>query len=143
MTPDNGLQGELLLEVSNFDRQVIVAVNGQPCFEPFEIHEMDSANGALEATVAAGPGQKMDAEKAIQIAIKVEQQRRWALGVRGGTVRIEDLEMFRDVFYTPGRRRHAVESEFTIPPNCYFVQGDNSPVSSDSRSWPDPCVPHR
>ncbi|MDA1229229.1 MAG: signal peptidase I [Planctomycetota bacterium] len=140
---DKESQSELLLEVSNFDRQVIVAVNGQPCFEPFEIHEMDSANGALEATVAAGPGQKMGAEKAIQIAIRVEQQRRWALGVRGGTVRIEDLEMFRDVFYTPGRRRNAVESEFIIPPDCYFVQGDNSPVSSDSRSWPDPCVPHR
>ena len=93
--------------------------------------------------MAARPGNKLDAEKAVQIAIKVEQQRRWALGVQGGSVRINDLEMFRDVFYTPGRRRHAVESEFTVPEGCYFVQGDNSPVSSDSRNWSDPCVPHR
>ena len=139
----NADSGQLLLEVSNFDQQVIVAINGQTCFDAFEIHDVDSSVDALEATMAAGPGQKLDAEKAAQIAIKVEQQRRWALGVKGGSVRIEDLEMFRDVFYTPGRRRNAVESEFTVPSDCYFVQGDNSPVSSDSRNWPDPCVPHR
>ena len=139
----NADSDQLLLEVSNFDQQVIVAINGQTCFDAFEIHDVDSSADALEATVAAGPGQKLDAEKAAQIAIKVEQQRRWALGVKGGNVRIEDLEMFRDVFYTPGRRRNAVESEFTVPSDCYFVQGDNSPVSSDSRNWLDPCVPHR
>lgn len=135
--------GQLLLEVSNFDQQIIVAINGETCFDAFEIHDVDSSTDALEAIVAAGPGQKLDAGKVAQIAIKVEQQRRWALGIKGGSVRIEDLEMFRDVFYTPGRRRNAVESEFTVPNNCYFVQGDNSPVSSDSRNWPDPCVPHR
>ena len=135
--------GQLLVEVSNFDQQVIVAINGHTCFDAFEIHDVDTSTDALEALGSSGTGQKLDAGKVAQIAIKAEQQRRWALGVKGGSVRIEDLEMFRDVFYTPGRRRNAVESEFTVPPNCYFVQGDNSPASSDSRNWPDACVPHR
>jgi len=142
-TQSDADSGQLLIEVSNFDQQVIVAINGKTCFDAFEIHDVDTSTDALEATMAAGPGQKLDAGKVAEIAIKVEQQRRWALGVKGGSVRIEDLEMFRDVFYTPGRRRNAVESEFTVPPNCYFVQGDNSPASSDSRNWPDACVPHR
>ncbi|MFM7865045.1 MAG: S26 family signal peptidase [Planctomycetaceae bacterium] len=52
------------------------------------------------------------------------------------------LNVCRDVFYTPGRRRNAVTKDYSIPENCYFVQGDNSPVSSDSRNWEKPVVPH-
>ncbi len=142
------ISGSLLLEVSNFDHQVVVAVNGQPCFDAFAVDDGDNDDGdndadAAEVVTAIGSPQKTDADRALQVSIQADQQRRWALGVKGGSVRIDELEMFRDVFYTPGRRRHAVESEFTVPSDCYFVQGDNSPVSSDSRNWPDPCVPHR
>lgn len=135
--------GQLVLEVSNIDQQVVVAINGQPCFEPLEIDNAPGEFDSLQANATRLPESQPDAAKAAQIAILTEQQRRWAIGVTGGSVRIEDLEMYRDVFYTPGRRRNAIESEFDVPEACYFVQGDNSPVSSDSRNWPDPCVPHR
>jgi hypothetical protein len=53
--------------------------------------------------------------------------------------------MFRDVFYTPARGRSAAADSgaYTVAAGAYFVQGDNSPVSSDSRSWLNSCVPHK
>ena len=137
------MEENLLLEVSNFDRQIVVAINGQACFDPLPIDTAQSPEETLEASVFTVPGQKMDSAKAAAIAIRLEQQKRWAFGVSGDGVRVSDLEMYRDVFYTPGKRRNAIESEFVVPAGSYFVQGDNSPVSSDSRNWPNPCVPHR
>jgi hypothetical protein len=130
------------LEVSNMDQQIVVAINGVSCFDPFLITSEVSLEETLEASVSSVAGEPMDAARAAQIAIRMEQQKRWAIGVAGTEVKIHDLEMYRDVFYTPGRRRNAIESEFTVPTASYFVQGDNSPVSSDSRNWINPCVPH-
>ena len=142
-TASGQLSQPLILEVSNIDRQVIVAINGTPCFPAVPVDPKTIPEVALEASVSTIIGQKIDPTKAAEIMIRLEQQKRWALGIQGDGVRISELEMYRDVFYTPGRRKNAIDSEFTIPAASYFVQGDNSPVSSDSRSWLNPCVPHR
>jgi signal peptidase I len=133
----------LQLEVSNIDRQVLVALNGMPCFEAFAVASEASPEEALEASVSTPVGQKIDSVKASMISLRLEQQKRWALGISGGETRLTDLQVFRDVFYTPGRRRNAIDSEFSVPEDSYFVQGDNSPVSSDSRNWANPSVPHK
>ena len=58
-----------------------------------------------------------------------------AIGVRGLEVEIHDLRVYRDAYYTQrgGTRAGSVQ----LAADEYFVLGDNSPISDDSRSWPD------
>ncbi len=54
-----------------------------------------------------------------------------SIGVRGGGVNVSDLTLWRDTYYTNS------ENTFTlyVQPGHYLCMGDNSPQSSDSRSW--------
>ncbi|MEQ9411051.1 MAG: S26 family signal peptidase [Fuerstiella sp.] len=136
---DAGGESRMQLEVSNFDHRIIVAVDGIVLFP-----ELDLPVALAELTDSdPAPIFQITPEKARQSAEAVTQQSRLALGISGGAVRLEALKLFRDVYYTPGRRRHGVQTPVQIPSNCYFVLGDNSPVSADSRNWEDPCVPHK
>jgi signal peptidase I len=134
----------LLLQVSNFDRRIAAAVDGHVLWEGIPAATAGPQPQVLEVSAAPAPGSPADPEKAAEISLRSEQQRRWALGTSAGRIHIEKLSMFRDVFYTPPRHRKAAEypPEYLVEAGSYFVQGDNSPVSSDSRSWTHPCVPH-
>jgi signal peptidase I len=49
------------------------------------------------------------------------------------------MRVFRDVYYTRpigGRTFWGVESPFQLGVDEFFVLGDNSPISEDSRTWP-------
>jgi signal peptidase I len=123
------------IEASNFDHRVILAVNERQLFTAVDFPSPESpVNGRPSGDAHAA------AEATSSV---VTRQHRWSLGVAGGSVQVESLKLFRDVYYTPGRRTNGVDAPFTVAQNAYFVHGDNSPVSSDSRSWPAPCVPHK
>ncbi|MCA9064711.1 MAG: signal peptidase I [Planctomycetaceae bacterium] len=128
------------LDASAIDGQVVVAVNGNACFEPFIPRQSNDSGRILPSNLDERLAPSI---RASQDALLVEQQQQWRLGVTGAGVQVVDLQMYRDVYYTPGRERNGIREPYPIPRDCYFVQGDNSPVSSDSRSWGDPCVPHR
>jgi len=55
-----------------------------------------------------------------------------AIGASGGRIEVSDLEVFRDVYYTPGS---GGRSQYRLGPGEYFVLGDNSAHSADSRGW--------
>lgn len=127
----------LRLELSGFDHRILVAVNGVQLFA-----EYDLARALSEISNQLPDQWQSPAEQAEATATAVERQGKLAISLSGDAAEITELVVYRDVHYTPGRSRNAVRSPLKIPPGNYFVLGDNSPVSADSRSWEAPFVPH-
>ena len=73
-----------------------------------------------------------------------------SLGAAGAALRLANLRIDRDICYTETmepRQAYAVAAPLTLGPGAYFVLGDHSPSSRDSRRWwqytshPSPVVP--
>jgi signal peptidase I len=102
------------LEAMVVDQRVQVAIDGRLLFEPYDFDD------------PAAPGLASDSPV--------------SLGVRGGAVEITDMRIYRDIYYTSAlagtpRYSHGMTTAVTLGPDDYFVLGDNSPVSNDSRFW--------
>ena len=75
------------------------------------------------------------------LASEVPTLRRQTSGVRFGAnrcdVTVRDVRLWRDIFYTSPmlRRDFGVTEPFMLGSDEYFVMGDNSPNSFDSRHW--------
>ncbi len=101
------------IEVSIIDKQVVVAIDGVPIMEPW-------------------PFEFPTGVQAPRIPVR--------FGARGLDIKISQLKLYRDVYYTDSRTRHAVNRPYELRDDEFFVMGDNSPVSHDSRRWDAPGV---
>jgi len=111
--PELPFEQPIKVEMSLFDRQVLVAVNDQLIFEPYAFRASDKPVEPIRNPVA--------------------------VAASGAPLHLLRQRVYRDVYYRPLPRDQEPEAapvEYRLGPEEYFVLGDNSSVSVDSRHWP-------
>ena len=69
-----------------------------------------------------------------------EVRRPLQLGARGCRIVVRNLKLYRDIYYTQ-YGVHRTRRPARLGPDEYYMLGDNSENSEDSRKWPTPGVP--
>lgn len=115
---------EFEVELSWVDHRLECLLNGEAVFEPLQIEnfpELPSSAGLREMPVG--------------------------IGVRAGRAGVRDFQLFRDIYITDRPATdplvgHGVREPVKLPDDGYFLLGDNSGYSIDSRFWRNgPVVP--
>mgnify|MGYP002622780695 CR=1 FL=1 len=101
------------LVMSTFDRQILLACDQALVCEPFRFEEIGDSKPVLRRPVSFGGA--------------------------GVDVIVDHIGLYRDVYYTPARDRPT--QRFELGSGEYFMLGDNSAVSVDSRHWKRPGLP--
>ncbi len=110
-----------VFELSRYDRQFQMTIDGVLVFEPYSYPMSTRPYRPTSRPVAIGTTQ-----------LKAE---------------VSALQLYRDVYYTQASfvpRPWAIGRPYQLGDDEYFMLGDNSPLSEDSRAWPEsPAVPAR
>ncbi|HWL09718.1 MAG TPA: signal peptidase I [Planctomicrobium sp.] len=112
--PDSLNASSMDVEFSLFDNQALLALNGDVPFPPFQYETMETPQ-------------------------PVSQPVRFGAAQLDCTV--HNVNLSRDVYYVT--RTEQGPGNTVLADNEFYVLGDNSPVSVDSRVWAKPGVPRR
>jgi len=130
---------EMLIEMSLFDQQFLLAFDGRTVLTwPYDRTEGDRQ--AVSWWHALTPCPPPDGRGETFRTASQPTARPLRIGAKGLGVVLRDLRVYRDVYYTHPvgpQWRWALEEPLRLAEDEYFVLGDNSPISEDSRSWPE------
>lgn len=101
------------VEFAFVDRRTTLAIDGALPFAPVDQPEA---------------GQRFEVKRPVKVG---------ALGVEAV---VRNVRLFRDIHYTQAGQ-HGIAKPYRLQGGEYFVLGDNSPNSDDSRFWDNPAVP--
>ncbi|MCA9041954.1 MAG: hypothetical protein KDA65_16490, partial [Planctomycetaceae bacterium] len=107
-----------LIELSTFDRHLLLAIDNKIVIDSWSLPYWDTTQPYARTPVE--------------------------IGARNGAFTIRNLQFFRDLYYRsdfPGLVRHATLEPYSVKQDEFFVLGDNSMRSWDSRCWGKPVVP--
>lgn len=111
--------GEHLAEFSNIDARAVLKVDGE----------------VLIAYDNDAPGESV----ADRVPYFTSQKSRAEFGAAGCDIVVRDVRLWRDIYYTSGDPRDpppfGVLRPIQLADDEYFMLGDNSPNSFDSRNW--------
>jgi signal peptidase I len=122
------------LEFGLIDRRVLVAIDGKVVAAPLDLPEVREDRRRPRESI---PNQPTGS--------------RWAgltrpvqFDCRGGHVLVHHFTLWRDIHYrNDSTAKHGVADECRLGADEYFMLGDNTANSRDSREWATPGVPER